>query len=244
MNDLSNKIALITGATSGIGTASAKRFAEAGAVVLVGGRNADRGLAVVREIQSKDGCAEFFDLDISSDESIKSCTGRIAQKYGHLDIVFNNAGVFPVLPPLTELSRSEACNVLNVNSASLLMMVKHTFPLLKKGGCILNTASVAGLDEYTAGSSYAYCASKSAIVKITKLLAKKYGEIIRVNAIAPGVIRTPIFKNLDEHKCSACIPMRRIGAPDEVAAVANFLVSDDASFVNGAIVTVDGGQSL
>ena len=244
MNDLTDKVALVTGATSGIGAASAKRFAEAGAIVLIGGRNAERGLAVEHEIRNNGGRAEFIELDISSDASIESCKNHIIGKYGRLDIIFNNAGVFPVLPPLSEISRDEVCDVFNTNSTSLLMVAKHMLPVLSKGGCMLNNASVAGLDEYTAGSSYAYCASKSAVVKITKLLAKKYGDTIRINAIAPGVIKTPIFKNLDEQKCAANIPMRRIGLPHEVAAVANFLVSDDASFVNGAVITIDGGQSL
>lgn len=100
------------------------------------------------------------------------------------------------------------------------------------------------MQSYTSGQCYAYAASKAAIVKITQLLAKKYGNDFRINAIAPGVIKTPIFKTFDEKKYLEMIPMGRTGLPEEVAAVANFLVSDDASYVHGAIVTVDGGQSV
>ena len=108
----------------------------------------------------------------------------------------------------------------------------------------MNNASVAGLQSYTSGQCYAYAASKAAIIKITQQLAKKYGNKYRINAIAPGVINTPIFESFDEERFNNMIPMGRTGEPDEVAAVANFLVSDDASYVHGAVITVDGGQSL
>lgn len=124
------------------------------------------------------------------------------------------------------------------------MVTQAFMPILKKGGCVLNNASVAGLHSYNAGQSYLYSASKSAIIKITRLLAKKYGADYRFNVMCPGVIRTPIFKHFDEQRYSKEIPMGRVGEPEDVAAVANFLVSDDASYVNGAVVTIDGGQSL
>ena len=156
----------------------------------------------------------------------------------------NNAGVFPVTPGLGEIERCSCLSIVDTNVNGTLMMTQAFLPILSNGGCVLNNASVAGLDSYTAGQSYLYSASKAAIIKITKLLAKRYGKDYRFNAICPGVIRTPLFKHFDEARYAKEIPMEKVGEPADVAAVANFLVSDDASYVNGAVLTIDGGQSL
>lgn len=244
MNTLTNKIALVTGATSGIGEATAIRFAHAGAIVICTGRNIYRGESVVEKIKSENGMAFFFEMDVKNDMSIQKVANIVKDKFGKLDIIFNNAGIYPVLPPLEAIAREDIENVSDTNISGLIMVTKFFMPLMCKGATILNNASVAGLQGYTSGQSYAYNASKAAVIKVTQMLAKKYGSIIRINAICPGVIRTPIFKSFDEEKFSSSIPMGRTGDPSEVAAVANFLVSDDASYVNGAIVTIDGGQSL
>lgn len=244
MNSLTNKIALVTGATSGIGAAAAIRFAEAGATVICTGRNKERGEGVVRIIKDKGGKAVFYEMDIDNDQSITQVAETVRLDFGELDIIFNNAGIFPVLPPLETLTREDIEKTTSTNISGFIMVTKIFFPLLKEGATILNNASVAGLQSYTSGQSYAYNASKAAVIKITQLLAKRYGSKIRVNAICPGVIKTPIFKKFDEERFAGMIPMGRTGAPEEVASVANFLVSDDASYVNGAIITIDGGQSL
>lgn len=244
MNDLTNKIALVTGATSGMGEASAVRFAQAGAKVIVAGRNRERGESVVERICQGGGTSIFCELNVQDDESIKKCATYIKERYNKLDILFNNAGIFPVMPPLEELDRKDVASVMETNVTGMLMVTKAMMPLMGKGSVILNNASVAGLQSYTSGQSYAYGTSKSAVIKVTQMLAKKYGSRIRVNAICPGVIQTPIFQNFNEERFIGMIPMGRVGQPVEVATVANFLVSDDASFVNGAIVTIDGGQSL
>lgn len=244
MNDLSDKIALITGSTSGMGEASAIRFAQSGAIVIVAGRNKQRGECIVQQINKEGGKSFFCELDVQDNQSINKCAQYIKERFGRLDILFNNAGVFPVMPPLESLQRNDMASVMETNVTGLLMVTKAMMPLMGKGSVILNNASVAGLQSYTSGQSYAYGASKSAVIKATQMLAKRYGSQIRVNAICPGVIQTPIFKNFDEERFVGMIPMGRVGQPEEVASVANFLVSDDASFVNGAIVTIDGGQSL
>lgn len=244
MNDLTNKTALVTGSTSGMGEASAVRFARAGATVIVAGRNKQRGESVVQQIHQEGGQSFFCELDVQDDQSINNCAQYIKERFGRLDILFNNAGVFPVMPPLETLERNDVAKVMETNVMGMLMVTKAMMPLMGHGSVILNNASVAGLQSYTSGQSYAYGASKSAVIKATQMLAKKYGSRIRVNAICPGVIQTPIFKNFDEDRFIGMIPMGRVGQPEEVASVANFLVSDDASFVNGAIVTIDGGQSL
>lgn len=244
MNSLTNKVALVTGATSGIGAATAIRFAEAGATVICTGRNKERGEGVVSSIKDKGGKAEFYEMDIESDSSIEAVAETIKEKYKKLDIIFNNAGIFPVLPPLETLTRADIEKTTSTNISGFMMVTKYFFPLLGECATILNNASVAGLQSYTSGQSYAYNASKAAVIKVTQLLAKKYGNKVRVNAICPGVINTPIFKKFDEERFASMIPMGRTGRPEEVASVANFLVSDDASYINGAILTIDGGQSL
>lgn len=244
MNSLKNKVALITGATSGIGAATAIRFAKAGATVICTGRNRERGESVVNEILSLKGNAFFYEMDIEDDQSIRNVVDSVRNQFGSLNILFNNAGIFPVLPPLETLTREDIEKTTNTNIAGFMMVTKFFFPLLAEGGTILNNASVAGLQSYTSGQSYAYNASKAAVIKVTQLLAKKYGGKFRVNAICPGVIKTPIFKKFDEERFACMIPMGRTGTPEEVASVANFLVSDDASYINGAVLTIDGGQSL
>lgn len=244
MNSLMNKVALVTGATSGIGEATAIRFAEAGATVICTGRNRERGEGVVKTIKNKGGNAVFYEMDIDSDKSIEQVAIVVKKEFGKLDILFNNAGIFPVLPPLETLTREDIEKTTSTNISGFMMVTKMFLPLLKEGATVLNNASVAGLQSYTSGQSYAYNASKAAVIKVTQLLAKKYGNKVRVNAICPGVINTPIFKKFDEERYASMIPMGRTGKPEEVASVANFLVSDDASYINGAILTIDGGQSL
>lgn len=245
MNDLTNKIAFVSGATSGIGEACAKRFAMAGAKVVVAGRNEEKGVKIIAEMaQLGGGNSSYCYLDIKEDSSIAKAVEIVKERYGKIDILVNNAGIFPVTPKLGEIDRNSCLAIVDTNVNGTLMMTQAFLPLLSKGGCILNNASVAGLDCYTAGQSYLYSASKSAIIKITKLLAKRYGKDYRFNAICPGVIRTPIFKHFDEERYAKEIPMGRVGEPEDVAAVANFLVSDDAAYINGAVLTIDGGQSL
>ena len=244
MNSLKNKVALITGATSGIGEATAKRFAIAGATVICTGRSKERGERIVNDILTNNGKALFFEMDLDDDQSIEKIADLVKCQLGKIDILFNNAGIFPILPPLETLTREDVEKTTSTNISGFMMVTKHFFPLLAEGATILNNASVAGLQSYTSGQSYAYNASKAAVIKITQLLAKKYGDKVRVNAICPGVIKTPIFKKFDEERFASMIPMGRTGTPEEVASVANFLVSDDASYINGAILTIDGGQSL
>lgn len=245
MNSLAGKVALITGATSGIGEACAIRFAKAGAIVIATGRNLQRGEALKNRIVEDGGNAAFYEMDVRDDLSIKKAVMFIEENYGRLNILFNNAGIYPVCPGLGSLTRESGSEIIDINVSGVLMVSQACLELLRNSrGTILNNASVGGLLSYAAGQSYMYCASKAAVIKITQLLAKKYGAEIRANAICPGVIRTPIFQKFDEERYKNMIPMGRVGEVEDIAAVANFLVSDDASFVNGAVIPIDGGQSL
>lgn len=244
MNDLTGKIALITGATSGIGAASAVRFSMAGATVICTGRNIERGNKVVKEIESHGGTAFFYELDINDDKSIQKVVERIKSEYGRLDVLFNNAGVFPMPTPIESMTREDFESVINPNVLGMVMSIRFFLPLMGSGSAVINCSSMSGLDSYVNGQNYAYDASKSAIIKITKLMAKRFGAKVRFNAICPGVIKTPIWKNFDEGRHLPNIPVGRVGLPEDIAAAANFLASEDASFVNGAVLTIDGGQSL
>lgn len=248
MNELKNKIALITGATSGIGKASAERFAKAGANVIVAGRNEQKGNAIVNTIRQNGGKALYVHLDITDDNSIASSYNAINKEYGRLDILFNNAGIYPITPTLNDMTREFANELFNTNISGTIMVTKQFMNMLiSNKGTILNNASIAGLTSSTpppGGEAYAYSVSKAGIIKFTQLLARKYGSEVRSNCICPGVIKTPIFKFFDEKKYASVIPMGRVGTPEDVAAVANFLVSDDAGYMNGCTITIDGGQSL
>lgn len=245
MNSLINKIALVTGATSGIGEAAAIRFAKAGAYVLVAGRNRERGNKVVSSIISSGQKGEFLEIDICDDKSIKNAILYIERKFGRLDILFNNAGIIPVPPTLDEISRQNISSLFDTNVQGVIMMTLKALPLLKKSnGVLLNNASIGGLQSYSVGRGYIYSASKSAVIKFTQMFAKNNAPEIRANIICPGVVRTPVYKKFDEDRYASNIPLKRVGEPEDIASVANFLVSDDASFINGAIIVVDGGQSV
>lgn len=245
MNRLDGKVAIITGGTSGMGEASAKRFAEAGAHVVIAGRNNERGRKIAEEILNGGGDAVYFHTDISIEEDVKNLIAAVNEKYKKIDILFNNAGIFPVTPSLEEMEMSDWDNIMDINASGVVRMTKYAMPYLQETkGVILNNASVAGMQSFASGKTYAYSASKAAVIQFTRMIAKVYGADVRANCICPGVIDTPIFVNRDFSRFHDIIPMHRVGTAEEVAKVANFLVSDDAGYINGAVIPVDGGQSL
>ncbi len=245
MNRLDRKTAVITGATSGMGEASAKRFAEAGAKVVVAGRNEDRGRKIETDIREKGGEAVYFHLDVSDEGEVKVFMKKVLDRYGKLDILFNNAGIFPATPPLEQMETSVWNEIMDINATGMFRVTKYAMPYLEENrGVILNNASVAGMQSFASGKTYAYSASKAAVIQFTRMIAKVYGEKVRANCICPGVIDTPIFINRDFSRYYDSIPMHRVGSPEEVAKAANFLVSDDASYINGAVLTIDGGMSV
>ncbi len=248
MNNFNGKIVLVTGGTSGIGTACAKRFAQGGATVIIAGRNKERGKAIVEELNSISQFKRYNSyvyMDMADRNSIIEAAKTIDTKYGSLDILVNNAGIYPVSDPLESLTDSSLIEIFDINIVGMIMLTKAVLPMIKKNhGTIINNASVAGLESFTSGQSYAYAASKASVIKFTKMLAKQYGAEFRTNCICPGIIETPIFKSFNEEKFKEKIPMKRVGKPEDVAAVVSFLASEDAAFVNGSVITIDGGQSL
>lgn len=244
MKKLHGKIAVITGGSSGIGKACAKLFAAEGAIVIAVGRNEANGKAVEAEICLEGGNAHFVRCDVTLETDIIQLKEYIKNVYGRLDILINNSGVF-ITSSLDKEVDDEWRYNFDVNVTGCYLMVRHLIPMLAGNrGCILFNASVAGLQSYAVGSSYMYSASKAAVIQFSRVLAKNHAREIRVNCICPGIIDTPIYKNPDMSRFDDRIPMGRVGKPEEVAKVALFLVSDDASYITGVVIPVDGGVSL
>lgn len=184
-------------------------------------------------------------MDIADRSSIIEAVKIIKNDYRALDILVNNAGIYPVSDPLETLTDFSLIEIFDVNIVGMIMLTQAVLPLVRKNhGVIINNASVAGLESFTSGQSYAYAASKASVIKFTKMLAKQYGAEFRTNCVCPGIIDTPIYKTFNEEKFKEKIPMKRVGKPEDVAAAISFLASEDASFINGCALTIDGGQSL
>lgn len=246
MGKLNGKIALITGATSGMGEAFAKLFAEEGAEVVVVGRNKEKGQKVVDAICENGGKSIYLYCDVTSEESVWLLKNEYEKQYDHLDILVNNAGLL-ITSPIGEIKVDEWKKVFDTNTHSVMYMTQVFIDLIVKcHGNILNNASIDGLQSNTRGrASYAYSASKAAAIQFTELCALNYTpKGIRVNCLCPGVTETPFFTNRDFSRFIDAIPMGRVGQVEEIAKAALFLVSDDASYVSGAVLTVDGAASL
>lgn len=246
MGKLDGKIALITGGTSGIGQATALMFSNEGAMVILVGRNDENGQLISKEInknqtQSK---ATFFHCDVTNMDDIDNLYSYVRNKYGKLDILFNNAGVL-LTRTLDEITLNDWNVVYDTNVKATVAMTKRFIGMLQESkGAIVNNASVAGMHSHTEGRrAYLYASSKAALIQFTKLCALNYAKEVRINCVCPGIIDTPIYTNRDYSRFSG-IPMGRVGRADELAKVVLFLVSDEASYVTGAVLPVDGGSSL
>lgn len=252
---LEGKTAIVTGAGNGIGRATAKAMAAAGAQVCVSDTLVEDGLRTVSEITDAGGKAIFVQADISNEEQVQKVVSETVSAFGGLDILVNNAGIGGGMKRLHEVNTEEFSRVVDVNLIGTFFMTKYAIPhFLKSGdGRIVNIASTYGL--IGAPKAAAYCATKGAIINLTRQLAVDYGpDHIRVNAICPGYIDTslgrrgPTMSEADftaatarREKAAAMQPLGRQAQPEEVANVALFLASDGASFMTGSIVTVDGG---
>ena len=252
---LKSKICAITGAGSGIGRAAAQVFAAEGANVLVLERNPDAGQAAADEIRQAGGLADFIAIDIADPFAVQQVFAGIDQRYGRLDVLYNNASIYlgGKDASVSELAIEVWQTVININLNGLFYCCKYALPLMKVQGrgSIINTASSAG----TIGipNCDAYTASKGATVQLTKSMAVEYGRYgIRVNCIAPAAIATPIIKQsnpdndlFDEQAfLKLRSPLRRYGTPEEVANLALFLASDESSYINGTVIAVDGGITI
>jgi NAD(P)-dependent dehydrogenase (short-subunit alcohol dehydrogenase family) len=244
---LQGKVAVITGAASGIGRASAIRFSAEGAKVVVADLAEDAGAALAEEIGGS-----FFALDVTSPEQVEAMYRHALDRYGRLDVCFNNAGISPPDDDSILTTELDAWQrVQDVNLTSVYLCCKYALPHLIEGGggSIINTASfVAILGAAT--SQISYTASKGAVLSLSRELGVQFArQGVRVNALCPGPVSTPLLQELfasDPERAArrlVHIPMGRFGRPEEIAAAAAFLASDDASFITASTFLVDGGIS-
>lgn len=247
MGNLQNKVALITGGTTGIGLATAKRFAAEGATVIVTGRNPD----TLTEAQKTLGeSAKVIKSDAANEEEIGKLLAQVKAEHGRIDVLFLNAGVAK-FAPLAEAPVSDFDAMWNVNVRGPWLALQKAVPLLSKGASVILNTSVVNVKGF-AGSS-AYAATKAALRSIVRTAAAELaGSEIRVNSIAPGPIETPIYGKLgmpaDAVEQMAAgfvgqVPLSRFGNPDEIAGVAVFLAGPDSSYMTGGELAVDGGLS-
>ena len=239
------KVVLVTGGTSGIGKATAIEFARAGAKVVVSGRREKEGAEVVNEIRKLGGEAAFVRADVAKDADIQAMVQFTVDKFGKLDVAFNNAGV-EWTGPLDQATEAEYRRVFDINVWGVLNSMRHEIPAMLKngGGAIVNTSSVAG--HVGLAQVSVYIASKHAVEGLTKSVALEFAkQNIRVNAVAPGIIATEMFERFAGNELRdqiiSSVPVARVGAAEEIAAAVLYLASDAAKFTTGTSLVVDGG---
>jgi len=251
MSRLSGKVAIVTGASSGIGRATAKLFAREGAMVVVGARREAELGELVREIATQGGEALALAGDVQSETYAKDLVAAAIKRFGRLDIAFNNAGTIGPNGPTTEIAEKDWTNTLAVNLTSAFLGAKHQIPQMVKqgGGSIIFTSTFVGHTVGFPGVA-AYAASKAGLIGLTQTLAAEYGpQGVRVNAILPGAVDTPMYQEVNNTPEQQAFltnlhALKRVGKPEEVARSVLYLASDDSSFVTGTASLVDGGLSI
>lgn len=251
MADLTGKVALVTGAASGIGAASALAFAEAGARVAVCDRDLAGAEATAKLIREAGGEACAVAVDVTDAGQVEAMVQTVVATFGRLDCAHNNAGITGASAPTADYDRSQWDLVLAVNLTGVFLCLQQELAAMLRsgGGAIVNTASFSGL--VAVPRIPAYVASKHGVIGLTKAAAVEYGRKgIRVNAVCPGSTRTPMVEGFSggdaavQEAMAAASPMRRLAEPEEIARTVVWLCSDEASFVNGHALAVDGGAVI
>ena len=261
MTPLQGKVVLVTGGSSGIGRAAVRRFAAAGARVVFAARGRDRGEAVAEEVRKSGGDARFVQADVASPDDVERLVVETVSIYGRLDAAFNNAatvdGAFALTADFTP-EQFDRTLTMNLKSVWLCLAreIRQMLAQSPSGGSIVNTSSVNGLGGAAGGSLYS--AAKAGVLALTKSAAQEYAtQNIRVNALVAGAFRTPMLEQVFdvaggataegragvEQQYSSLVAMRRIGDPEEAAAVALWLCSDESTYVTGHSMIVDGGMT-
>jgi len=250
---LENKTAIVTGGASGFGAGIAQRFAHEGASVVVADINDPEGESIASEIRDSGGDAVYIHADVTSRSDTKGMISAAVEHSGQLDILINNAGFSHANKSFTEVADEEFDRVYNVNVKAVYIAIQEAIPLFKRQGhgCIINTSSTAALRPRPGLA--VYCSSKGAVSNLTKALAVEFaGDQIRINALCPVIGETGMLETFmgvpdtaeNRKKFEATIPMGRFSTPSDVAAAALFLASDDASFITGVTMEVDGGRCV
>lgn len=250
-SEFRDKVAVITGATSGIGKAAALAFARSGAKVVVSGVERGNGEEVVRHIHEEGGDAFFVNVDVTKQADIDNLMAEVSRVYGRLDYAYNNAGIEGETAETAESSEENWSRVLDINLTGVWRCMRAELPLIlaSGGGAIVNCSSVAGVKGF-AGTS-PYVASKHGVIGLTKAAALEYASRnIRVNAVCPGVVATPMVDRVTQQdaaaveQLSSVAPLGRMGSPEEIAAAVLWLCSDEAGFVVGHSLVLDGGWTV
>lgn len=248
MGDLANKVALITGATSGIGLDTAVLFAEHGAKVVLAGRREKEGAEVLALVRKAGGDGIFVKTDVAKAPDVERLVKSAIDKFGRIDVAFNNAGIEGNWKPMVDLSEQEWDDVIEINLKGVWLCLKYEIQQMLKqgsGGTIVNMSSVAGLMGTPAAAPYG--ASKHGVLSLTKTAALEYAkQKIRVNAVCPAVIGTPMGNRLFgapevQPMTVAMHPIGRWGTPREVSEAVLFMSSDKSSFMTGHYIVLDGG---
>jgi len=261
MNALSGKGVIVTGATSGIGESIARRFSAEGAAVAVVGRRKDRGEQVASSIRAQGGKAVYVHAEVRDPRSVEEMSKACLEELRSISILVNDAGVSTGNAPMERVTEEDWDRVMDTNAKGTFLCSRAIIPHIVRngGGSIVNISSAGGLRGYVGGTAYA--SSKAAVIVLTKIMAMEHGKDgIRANCICPGSVRSEMFEegikgfvqrsggqtSSDQIIANIAkgVPLGRIGAPEEVASLALYLSSDEASFLNGAVVVCDGGQTL
>jgi NAD(P)-dependent dehydrogenase (short-subunit alcohol dehydrogenase family) len=241
---LDGKVALVTGGSRGIGRAIATRFAEAGANVMLSSRKPDALAEAAASMEGLAGDVAWHSANVGDPEAAPRCVDATVERFGSLDVLVNNAATNPYYGPLMEIDRARADKTVQVNLEAALMWTQCAWraSMAQGGGSVINLSSIGGL-SVEPGIGW-YNVTKAALVHLTRQLAAELGPGVRVNALAPGLVRTDFARALWEKAGDAVashLPLRRLGEPDDVARAALFLASDAASWITGHVLVVDGG---
>jgi len=242
---LDGKVALVTGASRGIGKAIAAAYADAGAKVMLTSRKAE---GLEKAAADMTGEVAWFAANAGDPEAAQACVDETMKRFGGIDILINNAAANPFMGPLMKIETSHMDKIHQVNQRALILWTQYAWraAMQERGGSVINIASVGGLTSGASGIAY-YDISKAAVIHMTKKLAAEMAPKVRVNAIAPGLVKTDFARALwepNEAGMAKAMPLKRLGEPEDIAGGALFLASDAASWVTGTTMVIDGGGLL